>query len=300
MNMAEKKRENKELLRLTDVSCAYGETEDWQSAAVRHITLSVAAGERVALAGHTGSGKSTLLQLMGGLLPADGGQIWLDGLELTAPRRPKALALCERVGLVFQYPEYQLFAETVRAELAYGPRNLGWPAERIEREVAAIAAKMGLRELLDENPYRLSGGEKRRVALASVLIMQPPLLLLDEPFVGLDAAGRREFMRLLLEWQRERNAAIVCVSHDIDQLAAFCDRLLVLRQGELKLDAPLRAAFDQVELLAECGVYPPLARQAVRRLRAAGWAIPADAVTLPEAAAVIRAALAAKAGERHG
>lgn len=290
-----------ELLRLTDVSCSYGETEDWRSAAVRHISLTVAAGERVALAGHTGSGKSTLLQLMCGLLAADAGEICLAGLELTARKRPKALALCERVGLVFQYPEYQLFAETVRAELAYGPRNLGWPQDKIEQEVAALAAKMNLTNLLDANPYQLSGGEKRRVALASVLIMQPPLLLLDEPFVGLDAAGRREFMTLLLDWQAARGAAIICVSHDIDTLAAFCGRLLVLKQGELKLDAPLREAFDAVELLADCGVYPPAARQAVLRLRELGWPVGVDAVTLAEAADAIKAVRTVKeAGERHG
>lgn len=290
-----------ELLRLTDVSCSYGETEDWRSAAVRHISLTVAAGERVALAGHTGSGKSTLLQLMCGLLAADAGEICLAGLDLTTRKRPKALALCERVGLVFQYPEYQLFAETVRAELAYGPRNLGWPQDKIEQEVAALAAKMNLTNLLDANPYQLSGGEKRRVALASVLIMQPPLLLLDEPFVGLDAAGRREFMTLLLDWQAARGAAIICVSHDIDTLAAFCGRLLVLKQGELKLDAPLRKAFDAVELLADCGVYPPTARQAVLRLRELGWPVEVDAVTLAEAADAIKAARTVKeAGECHG
>lgn len=289
-----------ELLRLTDVSCSYGETEDWHSAAVRHITLSISAGERVGLVGHTGSGKSTLLQLMGGLLSADTGKIRLGRLDLTARKRPKALALCEWVGLVFQYPEYQLFAETVRAELAYGPKNLGWPQDKIDQEVAAMAAKMDLSDLLDANPYQLSGGEKRRVALASVLIMQPPLLLLDEPFVGLDATGRREFMTLLLDWQKARGAAIICVSHDIDTLAAFCGRLLVLKQGELKLDAPLREAFDAVELLADCGIYPPLARQAVLRLRELGWPVEVDAVTLAEAAEAIKAALARKAGERHG
>lgn len=289
------------ILRMQGVGCTYGDDLTGLVTAVQNIDLNVEAGETVALVGHTGSGKSTLAQLMAGLLVADEGEIWLGDLCLTGKKLPKATDICRRVGMVFQYPEHQLFAETVREELAYGPENLGWPAEQIEREVAEIAAKMGLADLLEAGPYQLSGGEQRKVALASVLIMRPPLLILDEPFVGLDVSARQEFMRLLLAWQAENSAAIICISHDMDCLAEFCKRLVVLRQGQMLLDAPIREGFDRVDLLADCGIYEPLGRQAVRRLRAAGWDIDTSALTVDEAAAAIKAAQRArKAGDKHG
>lgn len=283
------------MLKLTDVRYSYKDGSDLAAAAsVQGISLEVHAGECVGLVGHTGSGKSTLAQLMAGLLTADAGEIWLGDLCLTAAKRPPARELCRRVGIVFQYPEHQLFAETVRAELAYAPENLGWPSAEIEREVQSIAGQFGLTELLDSSPYQLSGGEKRKVALASVLIMRAPLLILDEPFVGLDAGARQEFLQLLLEWQRENAAAIVCISHDIEQLVEFCTRLLVLANGELKLDAPIRQAFDRRELLAECGVYLPVGRQAAVALGQRGWAVDQSVLTVSEAAAAINRALRTK------
>ena len=277
-------------LRLQNVCCRYGGDGPVQVTAVQDINLEISQGELVGLAGHTGSGKSTLAQLICGLIPADGGEIWLDDLCLTARKRPKAKELAQHVGMVFQYPEHQLFAETVAQELAYGPENLGWPAEQVQKAIHELARRLRLPEkMLETSPYQLSGGEKRKVALASVLIMQPPLLVLDEPFVGLDAVARREFLQLLLRWQRERQSTIICISHDIDLLAGFCQRLLVLKSGKLRLDSPIRAAFDEVELLEECGVRLPLARQAVLACREQGWQLPAyDALTLEEAAAAIK------------
>ena len=202
--------------------------------------------------------------------------------------------------MVFQYPEHQLFAETVAQELAYGPENLGWTPEKISETTQRLLERLGLPpELLTVSPYQLSGGEKRKVALASVLIMQPPLLVLDEPFVGLDAVARQEFLQLLLAWQKENNSTIICISHDIDLLASFCQRLLVLNHGRLKLDAPIRQAFNEVELLEECGVRLPTARQATLAFQAAGWQLPTEALTLAEAAEAIKAAQT-KAGEQIG
>ena len=277
-------------LRLQNVCCRYGGDGPVQVTAVQDINLEISQGELVGLAGHTGSGKSTLAQLICGLIPADGGEIWLDDLCLTARKRPKARELAQHVGMVFQYPEHQLFAETVAQELAYGPENLGWPAEQIQKAIHELARRLRLPEkMLESSPYQLSGGEKRKVALASVLIMQPPLLVLDEPFVGLDAVARREFLQLLLRWQRDRQSTIICISHDIDLLASFCQRLLVLKSGKMRLDRPIRAAFDEVELLEECGVRLPLARQAVLACRAQGWQLPDySALTLEEAAAAIK------------
>ena len=287
-------------LRMSGVSCSYGENDTWRAAAVQDIDLTVERGEIVGIVGHTGSGKSTLAQLICGLLPADSGEIWLEDLCLTAKKPPRASELIRRAGMVFQYPEHQLFAETAADEIAYGPENLGRKPEEIERDVRRIADELGISEaMLAASPYQLSGGEKRKVALASVLILRPTVLVLDEPFVGLDAVARREFIDMLSKWRAENNSTILCISHDIDQLAAFCQRLLVLQQGHLKLDMPVRQAFSQVELLRECGVNLPLARQAVLELAARGWPVATDALTLEEAAAAIRAALP-KGGASNG
>ncbi len=291
-------------LRLQNVCCRYGGDGPVQVTAVQDINLEIQQGELVGLAGHTGSGKSTLAQLICGLIAADGGEIWLNDLCLTARKKPKAALLAQNVGMVFQYPEHQLFAETVERELAYGPENLGWPADKIKEAINGLAARLGLpADLLQNSPYQLSGGEKRKVALASVLIMQPPVLVLDEPFVGLDAVARQDFLHFLLNWQRENNSTIICISHDIDLLASFCQRLLVLQGGRLRLDAPAREAFRQAELLEECGVRLPLARAAVLACQARGWHISPeglDALTLAEAAAAIRAAKTSKAGDNLG
>lgn len=286
-------------LKMSGVCCTYGENDAWRAAAVRDISLTVERGEIVGIVGHTGSGKSTLAQLVCGLLPADCGEIWLEDLCLTAKKPPRASELIRRAGMVFQYPEHQLFAETVAGEIAYGPENLGWKPDEIQREVRRIAAELGIAEdMLAASPYQLSGGEKRKVALASVLILRPALLVLDEPFVGLDAVARQEFMDMLLKWREENDSTILCISHDIDQLATFCRRLLVLCRGELRLDMPVRQAFSQVELLRECGVELPLARRAVLELAARGWPVATDALTLAEAAAAIKAA--AKGGDADG
>ena len=208
-------------LRLQNVCCRYGGDGPVQVTAVQDINLTVEQGEIVGLVGHTGSGKSTLAQLICGLIAADDGEIWLDDVCLTGRKKPRAAVLVQHVGMVFQYPEHQLFAETVAQELAYGPENLGWPPKKIQQAVQELAERLGLSGQLESSPYQLSGGEKRKVALASVLIMQPPLLLLDEPFVGLDALARQDFLQLLLTWQQANNSTIICISHDIDLISSL-------------------------------------------------------------------------------
>ena len=290
-------------LRLQNVFCRYGGDGPVQVTAVQDINLTVEQGEIVGLVGHTGSGKSTLAQLICGLITADGGEIWLDDICLTERKKLKAAVLVQHVGMVFQYPEHQLFAETVAQELAYGPENLGWPQKKIQQAVQELAGRLGLSGQLESSPYQLSGGEKRKVALASVLIMQPQLLLLDEPFVGLDALARQDFLQLLLTWQQANNSTIICISHDIDLLASFCQRLVVLQGGRLRLDKPVREAFNEVELLEQCGVRLPLARRAVLAARARGWQLSADALTLAEAAQALQArkvGASLKVGEEIG
>ncbi len=275
-------------VRLENVSCLYNADTAVEVAAVNNVSFSINKGEVVALVGHTGSGKSTLAQLICGLVSADNGNIYLDDFCITTKRRPKAVELVKRVGMVFQYPEHQLFEETVRAELAYAPENLGWSADEIKRATGRIMKQLNMdEEFLNRNPYELSGGEKRKVTLASVLITNPPILLLDEPFVGLDVVAQVEFMSMLLAWQAKNGSTIICISHDMDALAKFCTRMLVMKAGTLILDAPIKDAFNQVDLLAECGIDLPVAKLALLDLAARGAKISTDAITIEEAAAVI-------------
>jgi len=192
------------MLEVKNLCYTYAADSEMAVVAVDRVSFTLNDGEIVGLVGHTGSGKSTLAQLLAGLFPADSGSISLNGLTISDKKRLKAAKLASHIGMVFQYPEYQLFEETVAAELAYGPLNLGWKQAKVDQAVAKVAEQFHFsQEFLARNPLALSGGEKRKVALASVLIMQPQLLLLDEPFVGLDCGTRQEFTELLLAWQQK-------------------------------------------------------------------------------------------------
>lgn len=275
-------------VRLENVSCMYNGDTAVAVAAVDNVSFSIKKGEVVALVGHTGSGKSTLAQLICGLVSADSGNIYLDDFCITTKKRPKAVELVKRVGMVFQYPEHQLFEETVREELAYAPTNLGFEPETVKKKIKAIMKQLNMdEEFLSRNPYDLSGGEKRKVTLASVLITNPPILILDEPFVGLDVVAQVDFMSMLLAWQAKNGSTIICISHDMDALAKFCTRMLVMKSGNLMLDAPIKDAFNQVELLADCGIDLPIAKLALLELQKNGANIETDAITIEDAAAVI-------------
>ena len=288
------------MLTVKDLVYTYGADSNQAVQAIDGISFSLTDGELVGLVGHTGSGKSTLAQLLCGLLKADGGEIQLDGLVISDKKQLKAKDLAQRIGMVFQYPEYQLFEETVQAELAYGPGNLGWSQGRIEQNIARIAADFRFDlEFLQRNPLALSGGEKRKVALASVLVMNPKLLILDEPFVGLDCVTKNEFTELLLHWQKQHQATVICISHDMDQLAAVCQRLLVLAHGRLVLDKPIGAAFAETEILAAAGILQPLPRQLLLALSKAGWDIDTAPITVEAAARAVVSALG-KAGGANG
>ncbi len=275
-------------VRLENVSCLYNADTAMVVSAVSDVSFTIKKGEVVALVGHTGSGKSTLAQLICGLVSADSGNVYLDDFCITTKRRPKAVELVKRVGMVFQYPEHQLFEETVREELAYAPTNLGWEDATIKRATKRIMKQLNMdEEFLRRNPYELSGGEKRKVTLASVLITNPPILLLDEPFVGLDVVAQVEFMSMVRAWLKDNGSTIICISHDRDALAKFCTRMMVMQAGNLVLDAPIKDAFNQVDLLAECGIDLPVAKLALLELQKNGADIATDAITIEEAAAVI-------------
>lgn len=256
----------------------YADDTDFAVHAVNDVSFTAEQGEIIGIVGHTGSGKSSMAQLICGLLPGDGGEIHLGDYQLVGQKKLKAKELAKRVGMVFQYPEYQLFEETVWAELSYGPSNLGWQEQKINEEIGKLMKSLNMADdFLDRNPLQLSGGEKRKVALASVLIMNPQILILDEPFVGLDCVSKNEFTSMLLQWQKTNNATILCISHDMDQLAVFCRRLLVMNHGRLVLDKPIAEAFAEREILREAGILQPVPKELLLNLHDLGC----DVDTMP-------------------
>ena len=258
---------------LEELSHVYMEGSPFESVALDKVSLTIEDGEFVGLIGHTGSGKSTLVQHLNGLLKPTSGKITVDGLDLS-DKETDMREVRRRVGLVFQYPEYQLFEETVRKDIAFGPGNLGINGEDLEARVRSAAAQVGLEEeLLDKSPFELSGGQKRRVAIAGVLAMQPKVLVLDEPTAGLDPKGREE----LIDLMRSLNASgvtLVMVSHSMNDVARLCSRVLVMNHGRLALSGSAGEVFSHGKELKEMGLGLPAGARLAALLRAQGWAIP--------------------------
>ena len=222
------------ILEVRDLSHIYSVGTPFQRAAIEHVSFSVERGEFIGIIGHTGSGKSTLIQHLNGLLKPTSGQILFDGRDIWSD---KAFTRSIRfhVGLVFQYPEYQLFEETVYKDIAFGPKNMGLPPEEIQRRVREAAAFVGVpEEHLEKSPFDLSGGQKRRVAIAGVIAMEPDVLILDEPTAGLDPQGRDSILENIRAYQKAKNATVMMVSHAMEEVARVTDRLLVMDHGGLR------------------------------------------------------------------
>ena len=251
--------------------------------ALLDISLEIARGGCAAIVGVTGSGKSTLVQHFNALLRPIAGDVIVDGID--AGRTRDLRSLRRRIGMLFQSPEAQLFAPTVAADVAFGPRRLGLPAEEVRQRVAGALEMVGLpaAEYGPRSPFGLSGGQMRRVALAGVLASEPAVLVLDEPSIGLDAAGREEFYALVQRVQRERGVTIVLVSHDMAEVAALADQVIVLHAGRLVAAGPPRAIFAQAEQLQTWGLLAPPLNELLARLRRGGVNVAAD-VTSPEQA----------------
>ena len=246
------------------------------------VSLQIGAGEFVGIVGCTGCGKTTLLKAMAGLLEVQDGEILLDGENIFSRRFDRAV-LRRKVGMVFQYPEYQLFAESVIADVEYGPRNLGWSNLDVEYRSYEALKQVGIGEnLLDVSPLSLSGGQKRRVAIAGVLAMAPKLLILDEPMAGLDPSGREEMLTLLSQLYEERQISIVLVSHNMDDVAKYADRILVMNEGELVLDGVPKKVFHYQDELEQIGLGVPQMTHLIHRLEKATGCRLGDAITLEE------------------
>jgi energy-coupling factor transport system ATP-binding protein len=256
----------------------------FEAVALRGVDLVVRRGECLGLVGPTGSGKSTLVQHFNGLLRPTEGRVVVDGVEVR-PGSPAVRDVRRKVGLLFQYPEHQLFEATVFDDVAFGPRNLGLDPEEVAERVRESLQWVGLDpdRFGSRSPFSLSGGEMRRVAIAGVLAMRPQVLILDEPTAGLDPAGRREILARIRELHRKARLTVVLISHSMDDVARLCQRVVVLHQGRVFLDAPVREAFAQADRLRGIGLDVPRATDVLLRLRAAGLPVRCDRLTAEEA-----------------
>ncbi|MBQ4609141.1 MAG: energy-coupling factor transporter ATPase [Clostridia bacterium] len=270
----------------------------YETHALHDVNLTINDGEFIGLIGHTGSGKSTLVQHLNGLIMPTSGRVLVDGMDL-ADKATDRRAIRQRVGLVFQYPENQLFEETVEKDIAFGPKNLGLSAQEIDRRVkdAMRRVQLDYDKLHDRSVFELSGGQMRRVAIAGVLAMEPQVLVLDEPCAGLDPRGREEILALIRDLHRESGATIVMVSHSMDDVASLAERVIVMNHGEVVMDGVPRDVFSCGEELRGMGLDVPQAVQLAGKLRARGFDIPEGIYLIEEIKAEIEK-IAGKGG-RH-
>ena len=261
------------ILQIKHLTHTYGVGTPFQRSAVEDMSFEVREGEFLGIMGHTGSGKSTLIQHLNGLLKPTSGQVLLAGKDIwAAPKKIREVRF--RVGLVFQYPEYQLFEETVYKDIAFGPANMGRTGAELDRCVREAARLVGIRdEQLDKSPFELSGGQKRRVALAGVLAMEPDVLVLDEPTAGLDPAGRENLMANIRDYHRNKQKTIVLVSHSMDEIAQNADRILVLKGAHILMSGTPAEVFARGEELLSAGLDVPEVTRIAMALRDRGLPI---------------------------
>lgn len=260
----------------------------FESLALDDVSFEIQDGEFVGLIGHTGSGKSTLVQHLNGLLKPTSGRIVVDDIEITSNSKvPKRLR--QHVGLVFQYPEHQLFEETVYQDIAFGPRNLNLPEDEVERRVREAMALVGLdfESVKDRSPFEISGGQRRRVAIAGVLAMEPRVLILDEPTAGLDPRGRDEILSQIKNLHEQRGMTIILVSHSMEDIARLVDRIIVMNRGKIALMGKPEEVFSYVEELHAMGLGIPQIMHVMRELRARGMDVPDNIYTVDQAVKVI-------------
>lgn len=277
----------KPILEVKNLTYIYSAGTPFEHKALDDISFSVERGEFIGIIGHTGSGKSTLMQQLNGLLKPTSGTVLLDGQDIWSDKKLTRQARF-RVGLVFQYPEYQLFEETVYKDIAFGPKNMGLSAEEVDRRVREAAGFVGLTEQqLEVSPFDLSGGQKRRVAIAGVIAMEPEVLILDEPTAGLDPVGRSEILGNIQSYRKAKNATIMMVSHSMEDVARLTDRLLVMNGSKLAMDASPAQVFTHAEELTQMGLNIPQVTQVFLELKKLGLDVK-NVYTIDQAAAEIR------------
>ena len=283
------------ILQVQNLCHVYSEGTPFEHVALEDVSFSVERGEFIGIIGHTGSGKSTLMQHLNGLLKPTAGSVALDGQDIWSDKILTRQSRF-RVGLVFQYPEYQLFEETVYKDIAFGPKNMGLKADEIDRRVREAAELVGItEEQLDVSPFDLSGGQKRRVAIAGVIAMEPEVLILDEPTAGLDPEGREDILKNIDTYRKTKNATIMMVSHSMTDVARLTDRLLVMNGAHLAMDGTPAQVFERAEELLAMGLDIPEITRVFLHLRALGLDVP-QVYTVEQA---VRVLTSLKGGNTH-
>lgn len=284
------------IIETKNLSHIYSAGTPFQHTALDAVDFRAYPGEYLGVIGHTGSGKSTLIQHLNGLLKPTSGKVLVEGQDIWASKEATRQARF-RVGLVFQYPEYQLFEETVYKDIAFGPRNMGLNDKEIDRRVREAARFVGLKEeTLEASPFELSGGQKRRVAIAGVIAMEPAVLILDEPTAGLDPVGVERILGNIRDYHTEKNATVIIVSHSMEEMARTADRIVVINDAKIALEGAPREVFIHSEELEAMGLGVPCMTRVFRRLRAMGVGVDSSVYTVEQAKAAVMQALAAKEG----
>ncbi len=274
-------------IQLDQVSYTYSPGTPYEIKALDDVSVGIEEGKITGIIGHTGSGKSTLVQLLNGLEKPMAGRILLDGTDIW--EKPREIGMVRfRVGLVMQYPEYQLFEETIRRDIAFGPRNMGLDEEEIATRVDMAADFVGLdKALLDKSPFDLSGGQKRRAAIAGIIAMKPEVLVLDEPAAGLDPMGRDGIFEGILRYRRETGATVVIVSHSMEDMARLCDELIVMAHAKVVMKGSCADVFSRSEELERIGLTVPQITKLVAELRRRGIPVEGSLYTVASAAAAL-------------
>ena len=271
------------IIRTDHLTMTYGVNTPFEKVAVNDLNIEIMEGEFLGIIGHTGSGKSTLVQMLNGLITPTTGKVLLRDKDINENKK-KLREVRFQVGMVFQYPEYQLFEETVYRDIAFGPTNMGLTGDELDKRVRESARFTGLKDkLLDKSPFDLSGGEKRRAAIAGVIAMDPDVLILDEPTAGLDPQGRDKLLNQILSYHKERKNTVILVSHSMEDIARVADRIFVMNKGNAEILAPKREVFAQGERLEKMGLRVPQITKITQLLQKKGIDLPDGILTVEEA-----------------
>ena len=275
------------ILELKNLGITYGKETPFETHAVNNVNLKINKGEFIGIIGHTGSGKSTLVQMLNGLIRPTDGQVFLDGKDIW--EEPKQIRNVRfRVGMVFQYPEYQLFEETVYKDIAFGAINKGLTGDELDRAVRSAAKFAGVKENhLEKSPFDLSGGEKRRAAIAGVIAMEPDVLVLDEPTAGLDPMGREILLSQIVNYHKTRGNTVILVSHTMEDIARVADRIIVMNKSELVTFDDTKKVFAKGDMLSKIGLQVPQITNIMQDLKQRGFDVPDGVLTVDEAVAVL-------------
>lgn len=274
-------------IKIDHLNYVYSEGTAFEKHALKDVNLEIPDGQFIGVIGHTGSGKSTLIQHLNGLLKGTSGAIYYNGTNIYGEGY-NMKELRSKVGLVFQYPEHQLFEIDVFTDVCFGPKNLGLPKEEVERRAYEALRLVGLKEKnFKKSPFELSGGQKRRVAIAGILAMEPDVLVLDEPTAGLDPKGRDDILDQVKRLHEERHITVILVSHSMEDVARYVDRIIVMNKGQVRFDGVPREVFRHYRELEEIGLAAPQVTYLMHNLAAAGWEVDVDATTVEEAADAI-------------